>query len=77
MGEKNPGETNFDETVAGSFSVAGRSLTTIFLLRSFCQDHFAKISGRGGTHGKSEGTGVDRLAAESGTNESGQPTKAR
>jgi hypothetical protein len=41
MGEKNPGETNFDETVAGSFSVAGRSLTTIlfakiFLLRSFC-----------------------------------------
>jgi len=35
MGEKNPGERNFDETVAGSFSVAGRSLTTIFLLRSF------------------------------------------
>ena len=42
MGEKNPGERNFDETVAGSFSVAGRSLTTIlfakiFLLRSVAE----------------------------------------
>jgi hypothetical protein len=43
MGETNPDERNFDETVAGSFSVAGRSLTTIFdlfakiiLLGSFC-----------------------------------------
>jgi|SRR5580693_7162835 hypothetical protein len=37
MGENNPGETNFDETVVGSFSVAGRSLTMTFLLRSFAK----------------------------------------
>ncbi len=39
------------------------------------RDVFVKITRRGGIHGRTEGTGVGRLAAESGANGPGQPTE--